>query len=337
MATARKSIAKNQLEEPAGATLLVIKEGTLIGVLVVATFCLLALLTYDAQDPGWSAVAEHSGVANAMGKTGAWVADLLFSLFGFSAYIIPSMLLYRSWLIFRDRYAPMQLDAITVAMKLVGALLLMLGLTCLFALSSLPDHTALPFGGGGYIGMSLSVGLHGLLNASGTSLLMLALTLFGLTLFAEVSWLALMDKLGAWTLRLGQVAYEHLVDWFERSREIARERLRERAAAQEDKNEPEQATLFKGSSARSAGDGAAPAQPQEASSDINVLDRVKQGVSAVLPGMAAEKEAPAKSLVAKPVAYARTSAAMGNVQIPEFKLLDTPATDRETGYSEDEL
>ena len=337
MATARKSIAKNQLEEPAGATLLVIKEGTLIGVLVVATFCLLALLTYDAQDPGWSAVAEHSGVANAMGKTGAWVADLLFSLFGFSAYIIPSMLLYRSWLIFRDRYAPMQLDAITVAMKLVGALLLMLGLTCLFALSSLPDHTALPFGGGGYIGMSLSVGLHGLLNASGTSLLMLALTLFGLTLFAEVSWLALMDKLGAWTLRLGQVAYEQLVDWFERSREIARERLRERAAAQEDKNEPEQATLFKGSSAGSAGDGAASSQPQEASSDINVLDRVKQGVSAVLPGMAAEKEAPVKSLVAKPVAYARTSAAMGNVQIPEFKLLDTPATDRETGYSEDEL
>ena len=208
MATARKSIAKNQLEEPAGATLLVIKEGTLIGVLVVATFCLLALLSYDAQDPGWSAVAEHSGVANAMGKTGAWVADLLFSLFGFSAYIIPSMLLYRSWLIFRDRYAPLQLDAMTVAMKVVGALLLMLGLTCLFALSSLPDHAALPFGGGGYIGMSLSVGLHGLLNASGTSLLMLALTLFGLTLFAEVSWLALMDKLGAWTLQLSHVAYE---------------------------------------------------------------------------------------------------------------------------------
>ncbi|NNC55884.1 MAG: cell division protein FtsK, partial [Pseudomonadales bacterium] len=282
-----------------------------------------------------------------MGSTGAWVADLLFSLFGFSAYIIPGMLLYRSWLIFRDRYTPLQLDAITLGLKFAGALLLMLGLTCLFSLSSLPDHSALPFGGGGYIGLSLSSGLDSLLNPSGTVLLMLALTLFGLTLFAEVSWLLLMDKLGGWTMQLVGLAYESLADWWERGREIAKHRWKERQASRtlvrEKREAAEQAKLFNAGSLLREGDipkmelreaaGKDPDLHEQESAARKVIDKVVQGTSSLVQRSetAAKKPAPA------PTPRKRSSAAMGDVQIPEFELLDTPALDRKTGYSEEEL
>ncbi|MBT8151398.1 MAG: DNA translocase FtsK 4TM domain-containing protein, partial [Gammaproteobacteria bacterium] len=69
MATARKTLPKQSLADTASTTLLIVKEGTLIGVLVVAVFCLLSLGSYDAQDPGWSAMGDHGRVANAMGST----------------------------------------------------------------------------------------------------------------------------------------------------------------------------------------------------------------------------------------------------------------------------
>ncbi|MGB5324708.1 MAG: DNA translocase FtsK 4TM domain-containing protein [Pseudomonadales bacterium] len=345
MATARKTLSNHSLADTASTTLLVVKEGTLIGVLVVAVFCLLALASYSPQDPGWSALGEHGRVANAMGSTGAWVADWLFSLFGFSAYIIPAMLLYRSWLIFRDRYTPLRLDAITLGLKLAGAVLLMLGLTCLFSLSSLPDHSALPFGGGGYIGMSLRSGLDSLLNPSGTVLLMLALTLFGMTLFAEVSWLSLMDTLGGWTLQLVAAAAAAIADWWQRGREIAKHRWREkqasREAARQQREQAGQANMFKAGSVLrerdiprlaaagpASGDAPAVAPDGGASAARKVIDKVVQGTSALVQRGDPQAKATTKK---------RSSASLGDMQIPEFELLDTPALDRETGYSEKEL
>ncbi|MBT8149566.1 MAG: hypothetical protein KJO24_06510, partial [Gammaproteobacteria bacterium] len=182
---------------------------------------------------------------------------------------------------------------------------------------------------------------------------MLAMTLFGLTLFAEVSWLRLMDKIGAVALALAAVTYQQLLDWFERSREIARARWREqqtrRQARQLEQQQAEQAQLFKAgaivreSDLPSVGAGeeggaeTGAGISAESSSQVKVLDRVvervKQTTAAVIPGHAALADKQLAEAKRKP----RTSTAMGNVQIPEFELLDTPAVDRETGYSDDEL
>src|ERR1700745_2086905 len=56
--------------------------------LIVATFLWLALIlaTYSRDDPGWSYSGSGAPLANKGGVAGAWLADLLLYLFGFSPW-----------------------------------------------------------------------------------------------------------------------------------------------------------------------------------------------------------------------------------------------------------
>src|SRR6185503_1015674 len=51
-----------------------------------AGYLLLILLTHHAGDPGWSRSATAAVVQNAGGRVGAWLSDVLLSLFGWSAF-----------------------------------------------------------------------------------------------------------------------------------------------------------------------------------------------------------------------------------------------------------
>ena len=48
--------------------------------------CLLALLSYQAADPAWSTSGSGQGVRNWIGPAGAWLADLAYFAFGYSAW-----------------------------------------------------------------------------------------------------------------------------------------------------------------------------------------------------------------------------------------------------------
>ena len=56
--------------------------------IVVAAFIWLALVlfTYTRDDPAWSTSGVGAPIANKGGVAGAWLADLLFYLFGVSAW-----------------------------------------------------------------------------------------------------------------------------------------------------------------------------------------------------------------------------------------------------------
>ncbi|MBT3410655.1 MAG: hypothetical protein HN430_08170, partial [Halieaceae bacterium] len=66
-----------------------LREGAFIGVSAVCLYMLLALITYTPQDPGWSASGSGGEIANLGGPTGAWLADVFFSLVGYAAYLFP--------------------------------------------------------------------------------------------------------------------------------------------------------------------------------------------------------------------------------------------------------
>lgn len=334
MAKPRKSVVKKPPVADSGLSLLIIKEGTLIALLVVAAFCLFALLSYDAQDPGWSATGYHGQIANSMGATGAWVADLFYSLFGYSAFVVPMMLIYRGWLIFKDRYQAVQFEALTLGMKVAGSLLLMMGFTCLFSLTSVINHDALPFGGGGYIGMTLSGGLSHALSGSGAVLVTLAVTLFGLTLFAEVSWLGVMDNVGHTSLQVLAYLTEAFRDWREQRQEVLKERQRE---AEQTKARVPVAV-----------------DNHVIDAEVTVLERVvdtvKQSASGIMPKIQRDV-APAENAIAvaekqpkvavkaatkKPLKK-RSFTDMGEMSTPDFDLLDTPDNDGKVGYSDAEL
>ncbi len=52
----------------------------------LALYLFLILVTYSRADPGWSHSATVASLGNRGGRFGAWLADVLLSAFGYSAY-----------------------------------------------------------------------------------------------------------------------------------------------------------------------------------------------------------------------------------------------------------
>ena len=324
MARTLKASAKSKSSDESGALLLVVREGTLIALLAVAGYFMMALFSYSLQDPGWSATGDYSVVKNTAGISGAWFADVLFSSFGYIAYLIPFALMHRAWLIFRDRYDAFHFDGLTVALKLAGLLLILMGFTCLLSLSTLTDQASLPYGSGGFIGSVIKTGLLQVLHPAGTVLLMLAISLFGLTLFAEISWLNLMDRIGAATVALCEQFSVWFVDWNDRRRELARKNRRDKEAAR--LKAPvaviEQAPVKK----------IEPAVDEEISVGA-MITQIKQSAESLMP-TAKPKPAPKKK-APKPVKRSRNSGEP--LEIPEFDLLDEPSVGRQIGFTTEQL
>lgn len=176
-----------------------VTEGSLIALLVICAFLTLILVSYDAIDPGWSSTGLNRAVANAGGPFGAWLADVIISLFGYMAYLFPALLGWRAWLIFRERNTGREFDGLLLALRVLGLALLMVGGTGLIALQQTGDAN-LPFSEGGLLGATVSNSLNSAFSFIGASLILLASLLFGLTVFTDLSWIRLMDAIGLVTL-----------------------------------------------------------------------------------------------------------------------------------------
>jgi S-DNA-T family DNA segregation ATPase FtsK/SpoIIIE len=85
-----------------------LKEGALIAFGALCLYLMMALLTYDQNDPGWSHTSSSVEVQNAAGRAGAFCADILFMVLGYFAYIFPLLLAVKAWQVFRHRHEPWQ-------------------------------------------------------------------------------------------------------------------------------------------------------------------------------------------------------------------------------------
>ncbi|MFA7592372.1 MAG: DNA translocase FtsK 4TM domain-containing protein [Thiohalobacteraceae bacterium] len=178
-----------------------VREGALIVLSAIAVYLLVSLLSYSNGDPGWSHSGPRGVVQNVGGVAGAWFADVFLYLLGFLAYLFPVMVGYSGWLVFRGQTSDGDIDYRTLALRWLG-FLLTVGTGC--ALASLHfDIRAgvLPLSAGGILGELLGAVLTEPFSLVGATLLLLALFLAGVTLFTGLSWLALMDRTGRWTLR----------------------------------------------------------------------------------------------------------------------------------------
>ncbi|MBA2779452.1 DNA translocase FtsK 4TM domain-containing protein [Halomonas kenyensis] len=180
----------------------VAREGAIIVLLAACVFLLLALFSYQPSDPGWSQRGPETDVANWMGPFGAWLADVLYSLFGASALWWPGMLGFAGWWLIRSRKVQIEWDATAVAVRLGGLVLLLLGTTTLGALHFYSPDSALPYASGGILGEGLVGALVPLVDSGGTGLLAVAAMLCGFPLFSGVSWFTVMDETGHGFLRL---------------------------------------------------------------------------------------------------------------------------------------
>ncbi|CAM4118721.1 DNA translocase FtsK 4TM domain-containing protein [Vreelandella rituensis] len=180
-----------------------VREGVVVVLLASCTFLLLALFSYQSTDPGWSHRGPESAVENWMGSIGAWLADVLYSLFGASALWWPGMLGFAAWWLIRSRQVRFDVDPVSIAVHAGGLLLLILGTTTLGALHFYHPESSLPYASGGILGEGLVSALLPLLGSGGVGLVAVAFILSGFPLFTGMSWLTVADKLGSQAYRLG--------------------------------------------------------------------------------------------------------------------------------------
>ena len=201
-----------------------LREGALIALVALCLYLCLALFSFDPSDPGWSYTGVDSEVSNLMGRLGAWIADVLFFLFGYLACIFPMMLGYQAWLVFRERGREFDFNWPMFALRALGLLLTLAAGAGIASLHFYRAGANLRQGSGGVLGSELAGWLEPASGYMGATLVLLACFLFGLTAFIDISWIKVMDRVGRWTLTLadrGQVAW---VRWRNRSQEQARAR-----------------------------------------------------------------------------------------------------------------
>lgn len=162
----------------------------------LALFLLLALLSFDPADPSWSQTGYQNGVNNYAGPIGAWMADLLLFTFGWIAWLVPFLLAFGGYLLFKRFHDLMSLDYLIMGLRLIGILLT---LACATAISSMNFNDIYYFSSGGVLGDVLSNLLLPQFNFIGTTLLLLCGFATGLTLMTGISWLTVADMLGAWS------------------------------------------------------------------------------------------------------------------------------------------
>lgn len=173
-----------------------LKEGAFIGLVAVALYLVLALLTFDKQDPGWTYTGANETVNNMVGRSGAWVADVFLFFFGFLAFIFPMMLAWQAWVIFRERETAGEFSWPIFIFKGVGLFLTIFAGTGLAAMHFYTFGLDYQYGSGGIVGSEIADLLIPVFSYVGTTLILLAMFLFGLTAFLDISWLRVMDTTG---------------------------------------------------------------------------------------------------------------------------------------------
>jgi S-DNA-T family DNA segregation ATPase FtsK/SpoIIIE len=186
-----------------------VREAAMWTLLCVSLYLILALISYDPDDPGWSYTGISESVDNAAGPAGAWFADVLLFLFGWLAYLFPVMVAWSAVLVFRRPRGEDRFNLQRLGLRWVGFFVTLASGAALAALHVSSFGLPLPTGPGGILGGTLSLSLVTAFNPAGSTLFLVALFLSGFTLFTGLSWLALMDHFGRWTLAaLGFVRHQ---------------------------------------------------------------------------------------------------------------------------------
>ena len=185
----------------AGRVERLLREVALWGTASIALILLVALFSYHPDDPGWSSSGSGGAVRNLIGPTGAWLADVLLSLAGYVAYVLPVMVFLMGLVLYRGRIEGDVLQ-IAPAWRAVALLLAALALMALATLHLGADAAWVPQGSGGIGGAMIAAVLVRVLNPVGATLLLLGLLLIALPLALIFSWLHVLDRVGGWALAL---------------------------------------------------------------------------------------------------------------------------------------
>lgn len=172
--------------------------------LMVTLFAFLALASFNMNDPAWSRGNGHNASPiNLAGLTGAYMADIGYYVCGYSvwwAIFAAAITLYHSFrpLNARSLNSSTEDKDYNVWLTMIGLIIMLIFSPILENLvwaSSLDKE--LPLGTGGLIGQSLGKLLQFFFGMSGSLLISVFIMLMGFSLILQVSWLTVIEKIGA--------------------------------------------------------------------------------------------------------------------------------------------
>lgn len=172
------------------------RESALVLALGSNLLLLLALLSYDPRDPGWSHYAYQPRVNNWVGNAGAWIADYSVAWLGAAAFILPLLIIIPSWRWLRRRQLGTLDQLPFILLRLFGATLMLLSLSALASLHLSNAGLEFPFSAGGLSGQALSDFAVHWLNLIGATVVLWISLLLGLTLYVDTSWSRVLAALG---------------------------------------------------------------------------------------------------------------------------------------------
>jgi len=181
-----------------------IREVLVIASLIFALYLLISLFSFNTDDSAWSYSVSNTVIQNHAGAVGAYIADFLLSVFGYFGYLIPFLFLMSGWRLYQSRLNQKTFDHFIFSIHSAGVLLLFVG-GCGILWMHFNVNTWLPSeirGAGGIIGYTVGPVLLKLTGFDGSTLIMLALCMIGLTLYTGLSWLLVMDSIGKFALNI---------------------------------------------------------------------------------------------------------------------------------------
>jgi S-DNA-T family DNA segregation ATPase FtsK/SpoIIIE len=171
-----------------------LREIGILSFLTGAVFILLALFTFNAGDAAWTHSSELTTITNCCGVIGAWVSDILLSLFGLSAYLFPFIITWHGYLVFSE--TQLNEEKLSNSLRSLGSLALIVSSAALSYLYIYRVSVQLPGTTGGFLGQEIGDKTLVLFGNSGATLFLIMLLLSGLTLTTNLSWLSLIDAIG---------------------------------------------------------------------------------------------------------------------------------------------
>jgi len=225
MATTRTDMRTNQLPLPQSNS----RRNEIIAIALFALGLLLSLclVFFNPDDSSLNSVGGRE-THNLVGPVGAYVSDLLLQTFGIASYLLPLLFFLAAWRRFRTRriHAPVS--------RIIGLVTLLLSVSAILALGSLP----LLFDGrvraGGFLGALIADNLAGALNGVGAFVLLLAIAAAGLLLATNFSFAnayeRIIEAFGEPSAFLASLSIR-FQEWRTARRELAQQRAEQRRAA----------------------------------------------------------------------------------------------------------
>ena len=171
------------------------REIFILALLFLLIYFVMSLWSFQPDDSGLRILNDHA-VHNSAGITGAWLADILFSGFGYMAWSFPLLIGGILVRLLYNRRQPLRWNYLFLYLYFPAFILALFsgcGLINLYNATS----QLMPVSGGGIIGKLVLELLLPLFSDKGSTLLLVVLFLIGLSLSTGFSWLTFAE----WTAR----------------------------------------------------------------------------------------------------------------------------------------